>query len=47
MGQKTNNEAEIYGLFLGAHRALAAWITALSIRGDLQLIIEHITGRAH
>jgi ribonuclease HI len=46
LGKKTNNEAEICGLILGLHRALAAGITALSIRGDSQLIIAHITGRA-
>ena len=39
-------EAEICGLILGLHRARAAGITALSIRGDSQLIIDHITGRA-
>ena len=46
LGKKTNNEAEICGLILGLHRARAAGITALSIRGDSQLIIDHITGRA-
>jgi ribonuclease HI len=44
--KKTNNEAEICGLILGLHCALAAGITALSMRGDSQLIIAHITGRA-
>ncbi len=43
LGKKTNNEAEIGGLM---HWALAAGITALSIPGDAQLIIAHITGRA-
>ncbi len=46
LGKKTNNEAEICGLILGLHRALAAGITALSIGGDSQLIIAHTTGRA-
>ena len=46
LGKKTKSEAEICGLILGPHRGLAAGITALSIRGDSQLIIEHITGRA-
>ena len=44
--KETNNEAEICGLILGLHRAVAAGITALSMRGNLQLIIAHITGRA-
>ncbi len=47
LGKKTNNEAKSCGLILGLHGALAAGITALSIRGDSQLIIAHITGRAH
>ncbi len=34
LGKKTNDEAELCGLILGLHRALAAGITALSIRGD-------------
>ena len=46
LGKKTNNEAEICGLILGLHRARAAGFTALSIRGDSQLIVDHITGRA-
>ncbi len=46
LGKKTKNEAEVCGLILGLHHALAAGITALSIRGDSQLMIAHITGRA-
>ena len=45
LGKKTNNEAETCGLFLDLYRARASEITALSIRGDSQLIIEHIAWR--
>ena len=46
VGRKTNNEAEYCGLILGLHRAVAAGFTAISIRGDSQLVIDQITGRA-
>jgi hypothetical protein len=43
-GGMPNKEAEICGRILGLHGTLVAGITALFVRGDSPLIIEHITG---
>lgn len=41
----TNNHSEYAGLILGLERALQMNIKALIIRGDSQLIINHMTGK--
>jgi ribonuclease HI len=41
----TNNRAEYAGLILGLESALQMNIKALIIRGDSQLIINHMTGK--
>ena len=41
---KTNNQAEYYGLILGLEQALQDNIKNLSVCGDSQLVIKHMTG---
>jgi ribonuclease HI len=41
----TNNYAEYYGLLMGMEKAVEMNIKSLVIRGDSQLVINHMTGK--
>lgn len=44
VGAKTNNYAEYSGLINGMRRAISLGITALTVRGDSNMVIKQMTG---